>query len=700
MISIEGFLANYESVLQIVALVTIVLITLSSIDDLFIDAIYWTRRLKHRLFQRAHKAPVEALLTRPEQHLAIMLPAWQEHEVIAAMVDNAISTLTYENYTIFAGVYTNDPQTIAEADRLAKRYRRVRKVQLPHGGPTCKADCLNFIVAEIFAHEEREGIKFAGMILHDSEDVLHPLELKYFNYLLPYKDLIQLPVVSLEQGYRDLVAGIYMDEFAEWHAKDLVVREVLTRSVPSAGVGTCFSRAAMLLLMEEGQQPFNSATLTEDYDIATRLAARGQTSIIAQYPVEFRVRRHSLLGLGPPQILQFEMPLCVREHFPNTIRTSYRQKARWTLGIALQGWEQLGWSKSPVANYFLFRDRKAILTPTLAIIGYLLAINYITLNLVASAIGLPPVSLFGGDLVEVWLLIFNAFALAARVVQRIYFTRIIYGWGHALVSLPRIFLASIVNFLATMRALRIFIRSKFTKESIAWDKTAHRFPTREWLVQDKRELGDILVEWEAVTEIDRDDALIEQSITGESLGEILVRKGLDELLLAEAVASQSGLPFTEVPFDAAKAFHRRLPADVSVRLRAVPIGVGDKGQLRIALARPLSNEETARMVDRLGGKFDQLIAPESQLIATIQRLQGESADIQHALAVPSLSQMLLENRMVSRKAIKSAMRSYRPGLHGSFGEYLIARDIIGDDLIAKLAADQKSMIADQQKVNS
>ncbi|MXP15636.1 glycosyltransferase [Altererythrobacter confluentis] len=215
MISFAGFLSSYEYVLQILALVTIVLVTLSSIDDLFIDAVYWARRLKHRLFQKHHKAPVQALLARPEQHLAIMLPAWQEHDVIAAMVDNAISTLTYENYTIFAGVYANDPQTIAEAERLAKRYRRVKKVELPHGGPTCKADCLNYIVAEILAHEAREEIAFAGIILHDSEDVLHPLELKYFNYLLPYKDLIQLPVVSLEQGYRDLVAGIYMDEFAE-----------------------------------------------------------------------------------------------------------------------------------------------------------------------------------------------------------------------------------------------------------------------------------------------------------------------------------------------------------------------------------------------------------------------------------------------------------------------------------------------------
>ena len=109
---------------------------------------------------------------------------------------------------------------------------------MPHPGPTCKADCLNFIVQAIFAHEARSGVQFAGVVLHDSEDVLHPLELQLFNYLLPRKDMIQLPVTSLEREWWELVAGTYMDEFAEWHAKDLVVRESVTGLVPSAGVGT------------------------------------------------------------------------------------------------------------------------------------------------------------------------------------------------------------------------------------------------------------------------------------------------------------------------------------------------------------------------------------------------------------------------------------------------------------------------------
>ena len=35
-------------------------------------------------------------------------------------------------------------------------------------------------------------------------------------------------MTSLERSWFELVAGTYMDEFAEWHSKDLVVRESLS----------------------------------------------------------------------------------------------------------------------------------------------------------------------------------------------------------------------------------------------------------------------------------------------------------------------------------------------------------------------------------------------------------------------------------------------------------------------------------------
>lgn len=90
-----------------------------------------------------------------------------------------------------------------------------------------------------------------------------------------------------------------MDEFAEWHTKDLVVRESMSRMVPSAGVGTCFSRKALLeLSAETNNQPFNTDTLTEDYDIGARLARRGMKQIFGKFPVDYVAKRTTWFGNG------------------------------------------------------------------------------------------------------------------------------------------------------------------------------------------------------------------------------------------------------------------------------------------------------------------------------------------------------------------------------------------------------------------
>ncbi|MEX5669605.1 glycosyltransferase family 2 protein, partial [Pseudomonas neuropathica] len=84
----------------------------------------------------------------------------------------------------------------------------------------------------------------------------------------------------------------------------------------------------------------------------------GMNAIFVQFPVQFRVLRKS--WFRKPYESTLKMPLCVRELFPDTFRTAFRQKARWTLGIGLQGWEQMGWSGSLANRYLLFRDRKGL----------------------------------------------------------------------------------------------------------------------------------------------------------------------------------------------------------------------------------------------------------------------------------------------------------------------------------------------------
>jgi adsorption protein B len=371
-------------------------------------------------------------------------------------------------------------------------------------------------------------VPFAGVILHDSEDVLHPLELKYYNYLLPRIDFIQIPVTSLEREWYEMVAGSYMDEFAEWHSKDLVVRESLSKMVPSAGVGTCFSRRALVELAEETQnQPFNTDTLTEDYDIGARLAQRGRKQIFGKFKVEYVTRRRGWFGLGKEKVSTLSLPLGVREYFPNTFRTAYRQKARWTLGIGLQGWQQVGWTGSLANRYLLFRDRKGLITSFIAILAYFLLANYLivfSLNAIGWwTIFYPSVfSPKGWILALIWV---NTIALLLRVVQRFYFVWKMYGWEHGLLSIPRMVVGNFVNAMAAARAWRLFLGHMFLGRALVWDKTMHDFPSTDQIQQQRLRLGELLVSWRAIDEDQLAQALALQAQENIALGQAFIKLG-------------------------------------------------------------------------------------------------------------------------------------------------------------------------------
>ncbi|MEO5607093.1 MAG: glycosyltransferase, partial [Polaromonas sp.] len=322
--------------LKYVALVLAIVILVSGVDDLFIDVVYWMRRMWRaaRVYSRHSRFEAQALHQIDEKPLAIMVPAWQEHGVIGKMAELAATTLDYENYHIFVGTYPNDPLTQSEVDEVQARFPNVHKVVCARPGPTSKADCLNNVLNAITQFEKRAGLTFDGFILHDSEDVISRSELRVFNYLVGRKDLIQLPVYPLPRKWYELTGGHYLDEFAEMHGKDVVVREALAGQVPSAGVGTCFSRRAIDVLVKEGNGiAFDVQSLTEDYDIGFRLKAHGLSEIFARVSVD------APDDTGVPAYRRFGRSLreastvSVREYFPGTFSTAVRQKSRWIIGI-------------------------------------------------------------------------------------------------------------------------------------------------------------------------------------------------------------------------------------------------------------------------------------------------------------------------------------------------------------------------------
>jgi bacteriophage N4 adsorption protein B len=701
-------LADYYQLLEYVAATVAAIILLSSLDDLFIDIWFWTRKFWRKVTIERRYSPltVEQLYARDEQPIAIMVPAWQEQDVIAAMIEDLVRVLDYRSYTIFVGTYQNDAATIREVERMRHRYKHLHRVEVPHDGPTCKADCLNWLVQAILRYEFEAGVEFAGIVMHDSEDVLHPIELKFFNYLLPRKDMIQLPVASLERNWFELVAGTYMDEFAEWHAKDLVVRESLTGAVPSAGVGTCFSRRAIIALVEQTEsQPFNTESLTEDYDIGARILKMGMSSIFPLFPVQFTSRRKVWFGLGPVREVRTTMPLCVREFFPDTFRTAYRQRARWTLGIGLQGWALTGWGGSFANRYLLLRDRKGVVTAFVGMLAYLLAVQFM-LFAAASYFGVMA-DVFPSPFIDSgWLnalLAANFVALCLRVVQRVIFTTRLYGWEHGVLAPPRMVIGNIVNFMAVARAWRLFIVHVVTGRRLAWDKTMHDFPSADGLRDTRQDLGDLLVSWQAIDPERLEEAMRTEHAREAPIGRVLVTRGwLDEETLAEAIAFQSDLP--RARFDAARMQEEpgvAVKPETLIRLRALPQGADAAGHAVFVSAGLLNDVALDELRAETGVAVAIHVVRESEIASGLRLLRGVEASAfgedgraagdhdEAARGVPLIGDIMIEMGLVTRRAFESALREYRPERHGRIGDYLVAEGVITLEALSRAVEEQR-----------
>ena len=543
-------IAHYVFFIKTLLILTAVFIIISGLDDLFIDFIYWSRTLYRTVFVHRKYKPldVEQLYLHKESFLAVMVPAWQESGIIRQMIDNTLRSYDYKSYHLFIGAYQNDPAT-QEAVRAANMdYPNVHLIVVPRNGPTCKADCLNWILQGLMRFEQDHSLQFSGVVMHDAEDVVHRLELKLFNYLIDRIDLMQLPVFSLERPWYEFTSGHYIDEFAESHSKDLVVRETLTGVVPSAGVATCFSRRGLAALAAQNNNlVFNTDSLTEDYDISFRLKALGMKQIFLRYGVMTTLRKVSPFT-GRVRTIRERDYVATREYFPNSIRTATRQKSRWILGIVFQGWRFIGWRGNLATRYMLFRDRKSVFTAFTTIIAYFILLHIVILNQLPKFF--PDHYIFPLivqiDSLPWWLLLINLGLLLNRIFHRMFFTGRIYGWEQALLSIPRMIVGNIVAFLASVRALRLFYFHIIQGTPLVWDKTDHAYPSSNQLQHMRQRLGELLLERKLITEHVLSEALELQHSTKQPLGEILLQMNALELpVLSQVLARHLGISVEE-----------------------------------------------------------------------------------------------------------------------------------------------------------
>ena len=227
-------------------------------NDLAVDIIYFARRMWRSVavYSRFPRAFASEMASPGEPgFIAILVPAWDEAAVIASMLRATLKRIEHPNYRIFVAHYRNDPATAAAITSVIDG--RIEPILVDADGPTTKADCLNYLHDALLAYELATGQSAKAVVLHDAEDLVHPLELTLFDRLIDRAGVIQLPVLPLIDRGSQWISGHYCDEFAEAHAKEMVVREAVGAAIPLAGVGCAIAREplARIAAMHDGR-PF------------------------------------------------------------------------------------------------------------------------------------------------------------------------------------------------------------------------------------------------------------------------------------------------------------------------------------------------------------------------------------------------------------------------------------------------------------
>ena len=443
----RGLLALQHELLLFAA----VFFAIGLIDELAVDAIYAWNRLAGRV--RTPRVDEAELQTdRLSGTSAVFIPAWRESAVIGATLSHALAVWPQRELRIYVGCYRNDPATIASAMAAAAGDRRVRIVIVGEDGPTSKSHCLNRLYQALTVDEARSGSRAHMVVLHDAEDMVDPAAMPLLDRAVWDYDFVQLPVMALPPSDSRWVASHYSDEFAESHAKAMVVRQLLGAAIPGAGVGCAIRRGMLDQLASEGSaKPFPEGCLTEDYEIGLRIGALGGKSKF------LRLRTDS------------GRLISTRAYFPDQLALAVRQKTRWVHGIALQGWDRLGWQGSLRQRWMTLRDRRGPFAAMLIAIAYLLVALGAIIHFASHMGVVEPIQSSPALTLLLWL---TSLGFVWRLIMRAVFTAREYGLQQGLLAVPRALVSNVIAIMSARRALAAYVRF-LRGEAVTWDKTEH-----------------------------------------------------------------------------------------------------------------------------------------------------------------------------------------------------------------------------------
>lgn len=435
-------------------------IAVSGIDDALVDSLFhWRNLLRRRtVYRHRRRCTTGRLPPGPARPVAILVPAWNEEHVIAAMLRHLRATQRYAVYHVFVGVYPNNRATEIAARAADPAGDWLTVIRLAREGPTSKGDCLNVLWRHAVAARHK-GRPYELFVLHDAEDIVDPEELIVFDALADRADMLQLPVFPMKSRTSTFVNGHYVDEFAESHQKDMALREALTDAVPCAGVGCAFGREALdFAAQRNGGCPFDIKSMTEDYSLSLTLAAAGRRSIFIDIRSDCGRR------------------VATRGCFPHEFLPAVKQKARWLTGITLQAAATFRWVGPPALRYMLWRDRKALTNAFLNIAAYCLVGAILLRDLPAYTGTGGPAPLLSASPALAVLFGINAALMLNRAGHRAFYVARLYGRAEGARAILRMPMSNAVNFAAAVRAIYLYGHHLITGQPLKWDKTDHEFP--------------------------------------------------------------------------------------------------------------------------------------------------------------------------------------------------------------------------------
>ncbi len=608
-----------ETILFWIGFVLVILYLIFGIDDVVWDIISLVKR---KSYNKQH-LDMSLLESTPPKLLAIGIAAWHESNVIESVVKNVIESNCYPEsmYHLFIGVYPNDPETVAKVQRLESQYSNIHAVINNMDGPTSKAQNLNNVIRQMKAYEQANGLRFAALNIHDSEDVIHPFELYATNYYIDQYDALQFPVFPIlrmptfKNFFSSMTTATYADEFAENHFFTMVGRYSTGAFVPSAGTGLALSHKVLDSFGDDDVLPGES--LTEDYRLSLTLYERG----LQLYYVLEKLPRVQSNGK-----VRWDY-ICTRSLFPKTFRKAVRQKTRWIYGIAksLEEHEYRKARLSVFGRYSIYRDAKAKYGNLVLLLGYLVMIYMI----VSLFVSLPPIYRIGtfpyisGFVVTAMMIIrqfYRAVAISkvyglrsmffSTLLPPLFPIRLMYGNIISLVSTLRAFYrkhqdrkkekkeAGTEKALQTQLPAKKEEKQPLRRKAVVWDKTDHEFLSKAVLRRYHRRTGDILLMHGWLTAEALAEALEHAKKSNVRIGAYLKSQGLiSEQQLLQALARVEHTTFIpdelaqklvpSVSFDAYDSEQLR-------RLGVLPL-LEEKGLLIVAVCDETSMDDVSAL---------------------------------------------------------------------------------------------------------